>query len=429
MLLLTVALPEPPVLHFTWNTFVFRIWKDQNTGKFGEWATAMGRFCHLLMRDPSFALVTLKTAIEFLKGDPLSLHDAGSAASVHSTNSSSSAIISPQIHSLRTRSTSFGSPISSPPPSSATQVSSAFSSPHYRSISISSQSMTTNHHHHHQHLTTPKTSSSHSLTSATMPSHPAFTRVLRHRKSQSADLHGMADSSPSLPPTIDDEFPQQERNRRNSLTPNVIVRPPIVLPSQRENRKSLDIPNDWMLPMKQSQTPPPSYSSSSSSSCVHYDPPSHFSPKLKHAAIGHTQPMVSTTFPSLSCSTPLPAAASDRTPESHKMSRLDEFPILVGETGMSESPKLARSLSSTSAIKKRSSALPQPPKVINIGERLSFDGARRPASICLDTRSLRNLRDDEQDQDMLGDFLRGLQNMDGDIVGERSGSFRTFRRL
>jgi hypothetical protein len=99
--------------------------------------------------------------------------------------------------------------------------------------------------------------------------------------------------------------------------------------------------------------------------------------------------MVSTTFPSISNSTPLP---------------VDPTRLLLG-----------RSLS-TCTVK--------PPKVITIEE----DHQRRPASICIDTRSLSSI-DDHEEEELMGDFLRGLSKMDGDIVGGRSGSFRTYRRV
>ncbi|KAI9256286.1 hypothetical protein EDC94DRAFT_523097 [Helicostylum pulchrum] len=173
---------------------------------------------------------------------------------------------------------------------------------------------------------------------------------LNHRKSQSADLN----------------------SRRNSA----IIRPHMVLPNPRtgENRKSLDIPNDWLLP--------------------NYTTNNNRYKLIPSRNLGLSKPMVTTTFPSISNSTPLP---------------------------------LGRSLSTSTVIKKK---LAQPPKVINIRDRISFDGIRRPASICIDTRSLHSIEDGKEDsEELMGDFLRGLSKIDGNVVGERTGSIKTFRHF
>jgi hypothetical protein len=71
---------------------------------------------------------------------------------------------------------------------------------------------------------------------------------------------------------------------------------------------------------------------------------------------------------------------------------------------------------------------PKPPNVINITDRLSFDGpGRRPASICIDTRSSSmhgRTKESDVNHEDLGDFLLGLRKMDGDITGESSGQVR-----
>lgn len=211
----------------------------------------------------SFVITTMKSAVEFLKDDPLSLNDL----ILSSSSSTLSLHDSPR---SRTRSTSFGS----------------------------------------NHRTSPP---------------PAPRLTLHHRKSQSADLYESA-----------------------------ILRPHMVLPT-RENRKSLDITNDWLLPPKRRPT------------------------------LNETKPMVSTTFPSLSNSTPLP------------------IPDNV--------PKLGRSLSASTVVR--------PPRVINIRDRVVY---QRPASICLDTRSLHSIDDQgEESEEMMGDFLLGLSKLDGNVVG--SGTF------
>lgn len=218
---------------------------------------------------------------------------------------------------------------------------------------------------------------------------------LRHRKSHSADLQGVTDECNS-------NCSSAASSRRNSLTPSVIIRPPIVLPSPREtNRHSLDIPNDWMLHHPHHpHTPPP------------FSPISHERPLSRPSSIGHSRPLVSTTFPTISNSSPLPSHTNSvATPsEPQEVKAQDTNPTAAER-------KLSRSLSSTSSLFERKT---QPPQVINI------EGPRRPASICIDPRLMRR---DEEDSNLMGDFLRGLQSLDGDIVGERSGSYRTYRRL
>ncbi|KAI9484256.1 MAG: hypothetical protein EXX96DRAFT_478505 [Benjaminiella poitrasii] len=239
----------------------------------------------------------MKSACEFLKDDPLSLHDT---------------VSSPE--NFRTRSISFGSankPNSAPPHINLTSSSSRYTN-------------------------------------------------LHHRKSQSADLYN-------------------NNSRRNSA----ILRPHIVLPNPRhnENRKSLDIPNDWLLPDNVNNN------INSSTSYNRYKAPT------RHLIF--SRPMITTTFPSISTT---------------------------------DIPKLGRSLSASTVVRKRLSQ--QPPRVINIRDRISFDGIQRPASICLDTRSLHSIEDSKEDsEELMGDFLIGLSKLDGDVVGGRTGSFKTYRGL
>ncbi|KAI7865412.1 hypothetical protein BDF14DRAFT_1824849 [Spinellus fusiger] len=419
------------------------------------------RLSHIERSEHSFALVTLKTAIEFLKGDPLSLLDACSGASTLSSASTSSAILSPQIQSLRTRSTSFGSPLSSPPASTASSHAS-----HYRSTSLTSQNTSqstyedttptaTNslplHHHHPSHH------------SHHHPSHPATARVLHHRKSQSADLQNIIH-----PPIVTVSVPMPdnntpyERHRRNSLSPSVVVRPPIVLPGVRENRKSLDIPNDWMLHSDDSCDLP--------SSSIHTHSRSSPHTGLKNAPLSYTRPIVSTTFPTISSASVSPTteeaqydhpreiyptttsytadtntnsgtisgsnnnnnSSSSNTPTYYHPIALSTREYRKSDSihnSLPDTPRLAQSLSTTATTAKRAELYNQPPTIINIRDRVSFDSMKRPASICMDTRSMNSNGSQEEVDELMGDFLRGLQSMEGDIVGERSGSFRSYRHL
>lgn len=336
------------VLPFIWNTFAFLLLKDLSIGNhllsslFPPWLTFL--YC-------SFVLVTLKAASDFLKADPLSLHDANSSLSTLSTSSTPTAL-SPKLQNIRTRSTSFGSsPITTP----QANVPDPQSSMHYRSVSMSSA---------------------------------AGTRTLRHRKSQSADLHSMAIADAATA----DEYDRTNNNRRNSLTPSVIIRP-IVAQQQNNNRRSLDISHDWMVGK-------------------HYQ---HHHQEPKIPTISHSRPIVSTTFPTISNSTPLPGLNPKTTPPTS--SSCNEAPNTI----TSENRKLARSLSSTSSLF-TGQKIHHPPEIINLRNK------GRPASICIDPRSMHQNKEEEEEDD-LGDFLRGLQSVNADIVGERSGAYRAVRRL
>lgn len=360
--------------------------------------------------------------MDFLKGDPLALHDASSGISTLSTNSTSSTVLSPKITSYRTRSTSFGSPIPSP----AVVAAPTHQHPqHYRSVSMSSQ------------------------TADLIPTSPR----LRHRKSHSADLRGVMTEIQGTTQHAnnrhDDQHHQHHHHynqqqadrpgsytsssnsRRNSLTPSVVVRPPIMLSSfQESNRRSIDIPNEWMTSRgKHSRfSPPPPTSHPTSFSGR---PSSFATPK-----ISHTRPIISTTFPTISNSSPLPGHSHDTNNTNtnsscHASSPASPCPVLIPDPSdkSPETRRLARSLSSTSTMLDK--RLRHPPEVINLCDR---DAIRRPASICIDPRgSMRYQSDDGDDDgtsdDLMGDFLRGLQTLDGDIVGEASGSYRTVRRL
>lgn len=315
----------------------------------------------------SFVVTTMKTACEFLKDDPLSLNDASSVSSSMSAGSLSTINLSPE----RSRSVSFGSASKFGKPNSAP--------PHH-------------------------------VNSARFS--------LNHRKSQSADLYGLTDlsinnnsihPSPLEQEVLDVDIEQDHFSTSSSRRNSAILRPHIVLPNPRhgENRKSLDIPNDWLLP---------NHTTTSSSGNNRYK-------MIPSRNLGLSKPMVTTTFPSISNSTPLPV---DVLPHHH----CDSPPITTSSAltnPVIDIPRLGRSLSTSTVIKKK---LSQPPKVINIRDRISFDGIRRPASICIDTRSLHSIEDGgEESEELMGDFLRGLSKLDGNVVGERTGSIKTFRRL
>ena len=333
-----------------------------------------------------------------------------------SANSTSSAL-SPQIPSFRGRSTSF----SSAPQVPANNV--PHTPSHYRSVSMSSQPssmllvVASNKQQHQQ-----QQQQTHTLT--------APSSRLRHRKSHSADLHHLAAE-------IQDQYEDQygsggnnSNSRRNSLTPSVVIRPPIVLPTPREmNRRSLDITNDWMLA-----------NGGKSSTYNHHH--QHYAGMGRPASfgtlhgsnnssnnVGHSRPIISTTFPTISNSSPLPGFCTSPSITNSSRPSSPQTTASVrsfDHNTMNDARRLERSLSSTSSL--FSKKLNQPPEIINI--RNKHEELRRPASICIDPRSMhRNDEDDDTEDDLMGDFLRGLQSLDGDIVGERTGSYRTVRRL
>lgn len=358
-------------------------------------------------------VTTIKSACEFLKDDPLSLNDTNSITSATSVASSSATDpLSPD--SLRSRSTSFGStskygnkPNSAPP--------------------------------HHHHMNSPSSSSSSARFS------------LNHRKSQSADLYGLIDlnisgstSSHSIqhhhhPSPLEQEVLEAgieyddhysisssaASSSNNSRRNSAILRPHIVLPNPRnsENRKSLDIPNDWMLP---------NYVGGGGGGAGQYRGGGSSNNRYKMTPsrnLGFSRPMVSTTFPSISNSTPLPVDLVNHEQQQQEQQQRPIISVPSLNAVINDTPKLGRSLS-TSTVVKNKKLTPQPPKVINIRDRISFEGMRRPASICIDTRSLHSIEDGgEESEELMGDFLRGLSKLDGDVVGERSGSIKSFRRL
>lgn len=365
-------------------------------------------------------------------------------------------------------------------------------------------------------------------------------RPLRHRKSQSVDIQCLLDSHQQSSSSSSDSGKEEDyeelltptpNRRTSSVTPK--VRSTIFLQGPNENRRSLDIPNDWMLHnTNASKSSPDLFANSfASSQQQHINQPHHHTHYIqqqqsphyhssnhhyhhgkpttppKHV-LGHTQPMISTTLPTISNSTPLPGNSPPTSSSSsnphyyyYRHQQLPTSPKTTEEALMpdtmeityndildksdtrSASPRLSanplsspnrpwsyastgleyasfndvddannkldESLSASNTLKghfnshhqppvsvpsspvmthQRHQATPKPPNVINITDRLSFDGpGRRPASICIDTRSSsmhgRTKGSDVNPKD-LGDFILGLQKVDGDIIGESSGHVR-----
>ncbi|CEP14097.1 hypothetical protein [Parasitella parasitica] len=366
----------------------------------------------------SFVITTTKSACEFLKDDPLSLNDIGSATSSHSS------IASPQ--SLRSRSTSFSSlnKPNSAPPQHQHMSSTRYSLHHRKSQSADLGDININQHHQHHHSSLDKD----------------MMTELRISVDEDGD---------------DDDDHCSITSSSSSCRNSALLRPHIVLPNPRhaENRKSLDIPNDWLLPNSSS----PRMTGSSSSSNRNYYQTNGYKPFRN---LGSSRPMVSATFPSLSNSTPLPLDALPSSHYHHHLQtsspplqpassplRLQQYhsqdqqqqeqqhpqyhhhlPSVPSISSVADLPKLGRSLSASTVVRKK--MFQQPPKVITIRDRISFDSIQRPASICLDTRSLHSIEDGgEESEELMGDFLLGLSKLDGDVVGGRTGSFKTFKRM
>ncbi|KAI8642868.1 hypothetical protein BD408DRAFT_402253 [Parasitella parasitica] len=249
----------------------------------------------------------------------------------------------------------------------------------------------------------------------------------------------------------DDDDDRCSTTSSSSSCRNVaLLRPHIVLPNPRhaENRKSLDIPNDWLLPNNSSPR--------MTGNGRNYYHTNGYKPSRN---LSSSRPMVSTTFPSLSNSTPL---RLDALPPSHYHHRLQpsspplqpassplrpqqyqqqqepeqqqqqqqqhpqyhhHLPSVPSVSSVADIPKLGRSLSASTFRKKRSQ---QPPKVITVRDRISFDSIQRPASLYLDTRSLHSIEDGgEESEELMGDFLLNLGKLDGNVVG----SFKPFKRI
>ncbi|ORX46747.1 hypothetical protein DM01DRAFT_1339406 [Hesseltinella vesiculosa] len=423
------------------------------------------RLSHVERQELSFALATLKTAIGFLRGDPLSLMESGSGPSSVSSCSTTSTIVSPKLQSYRTRSTSFGSPITSP--SLPHQV----QQHHPRPFSP----------HHPLHHGSP--SSPHATARTVTPPLPPLpasppathtlrtpksTTPLRHRKSQSADIQNLIDEWPStlsLDEAVVSDMVSDHPMDRSRQSPALLARAPIALHhQQQQSRHSLDIPKDWLLHEDR-----PTTSSSTSSIGSQSTPDLLASHSTK--SLGLSQPLISTTLPTFSNSTPLPpshtptALSTSSLPSSSTTSCLlgsphkpastpgrlypsndDHHPHhAVLSSSMTPTPRFANGRDdldakvlgrsfSTSTVKPPKRIPPPlrpPPQVINLPDHVSVDlptsPNRRPASICIDTRSMRQYQPPSSDnQEELGDFLLGLQKVSGDIIGERSGEVRMF---
>lgn len=306
--------------------------------------------------------MTFKSAVDFLKDDPLSLNDACSISSMSST---SSAIMRISPHS-RKRSSSLSTNVISPPttPSCSAVVSGNLTiyqrsmSPPCNGDSISESSNQTT----------------------------SGLREIRHRKSVSADLCSLARYPVGHTETsfIDHNRMPSPWNRRDTQSPNLVIRPRIVLPKTPPpeafppaRRKS----TDWT-------------SSEQSQDTWHPDGKSMY-----------PHPLVSTTSPTISQSEKF-MSSCDKPPAYDTCHGAVSF--MSRRTGSRPSSMIMSS---------------PPPKIINVQNTQGLNDRypRRPRSFCLEAGTA-------QKENGIGDFLSGLQNLGGDVVGKRTGEIRSLRR-
>ncbi|KAI8981881.1 hypothetical protein BDF20DRAFT_912109 [Mycotypha africana] len=428
----------------------------------------------------NFVLATMKAACEFLKDDPLSLQQKYQQQQLDLvTLSERPSLPAVKVHERKKR------------PSSI--------------YSMRSTQSTANH--------SPLPAA---MLAATTPSSAKYT--LHHRKSQSADLSST--SSTSSIASINNTHSKRKPSSSPAATlspnaSNTTLRPQhFVLPQSHtlsQNRKSLDIPNDWLLPSTHTNSnvnnynyipsptsPSSTVSISSTATNTTTSPLSPLSTQIPPVSLSlspslspqqqkkpfhnhhlnSTKPLISTTFPSLSSSTPLLNNNDSHPGEESDITNNDS----ISNSSLSINiPKLGRSLSASTnndshqeQQRQQQSTEQHPryfskrsyqrkaPTVINLNlNRLSFlsdhhhrpltFNQKRPASICLDTRSFHNncssnscnssvySADNNNDtvsttsssttattkEELMGDFLLGLSQLDGDVVGGRSGTLRT----
>jgi hypothetical protein len=210
-------------------------------------------------------------------------------------------------------------------------------------------------------------------------------REVRHRKSVSADLCSLARHT-----TVHTETPFLDYSRAISPlcrreSPSLIVRPRIVLaktpspsePPSSQRRRS----TDWTA-----------------------SDASHDGSQLDGKSM-YPRPLVSTTSPTISTHENL-AASNDRPPAYDACQSANNY-----------TPRRIASRPKSMIM------VSPPPKVINIQNNQGMHDRfpRRPRSFCLEaTMNQKDLS--------IGDFLSGLQDLGGDVVGERTGEIRSLRR-
>lgn len=221
-----------------------------------------------------------------------------------------------------------------------------------------------------------------------------------YRKTVKPDLHNSdaklnaLEANPFLSP---DRSEGQQRTRRSSLTPNLIIKPPVMLPAISESRRSLDIHSDWLVHERSERT-------ATSADNAYYS----------------SRPIIP----------PVPLDPVGRPRLSAKMSS----PLLVFPPVSAETPPVpvkSKSSTTTATTEERTSRsrspMTTPPDVIEVRfPRGSFEGATRPTSAL----SRRPVFESDLDKDDMGDFLTALSSTPDDIVGKRDGKviYRTSPR-
>jgi hypothetical protein len=237
-----------------------------------------------------------------------------------------------------------------------------------------------------------------SLPDRSSPESPSGTNIsvnipvaksVHHRKSRSTDLGTFA---PSATPSNED------RSRRTSMSPNVTIRPQIIIPNVKEAAK-------------------PKYSRN-----LGFDQHRMYSARQEESEhpdrqLSDAKPLISTTSPTISTSTPLVSSQS-----------MNSFFPETSERQPTK-PKLERSLSSLSSrstpnTRTRSPGMHQPPEIIRVSfdNTMSRPGSNSPGGLNRRPVSMYSVSD-LNDSELMGDFLSGLQN-DSNYVGDRAGRFR-----
>ncbi|KAG2187691.1 hypothetical protein INT44_005381 [Umbelopsis vinacea] len=209
-------------------------------------------------------------------------------------------------------------------------------------------------------------------------------REVRHRKSVSADLCSLARHATGHEiPVIDHNRITSPLSRRES--PNLIVRSRLVLPKTPP-------------PPEPSPSPRRKSSDWTASDQLH----ENFQPDGKSM---YPHPLVSTTSPTISA-------------RENFMANCDRPPAY--DTCQNAITYMSR----RTATRPTSMIIGSPPpRIINVQNNQGIHDRypRRPRSFCLESGIV-------QKEHSIGDFLSGLQNLGGDVVGERTGEIRSLQR-
>ncbi|CAG8439385.1 1786_t:CDS:2 [Ambispora gerdemannii] len=178
----------------------------------------------------SFALITLRASTEFLKSDPLAIHDSASTTSSISSMSSQSShrLSAMSSNRIRSRSTS----LSTPNTYQTSQNSNSWC------VSMPAAPGSQQQQQHNNNVIKREKSPARSISSVS--SMPAYVRTnpgnhyTDHRQS-------ISDESTKSDTTLEDTMPQNIQSRQNRRpSSNLVIKPPILLHSSPKGRNSID---------------------------------------------------------------------------------------------------------------------------------------------------------------------------------------------